>query len=236
MGRNYTGWDKNASSKRKGLEKLVDLLEEHYGLWNNGTLAVRSMRGKSNPSVHGTGRAADLSWRGGNHKGPGNYEAACKMIDFVVGNADQLGIEAVFDYYPKPWGRGWKCDRADWTVYKQKTISGAPGGDWVHIEVSNEWADDPGHYETFFASIFGGKKPEVKQEVKAPAYPGKSLRKGAKGDNVKLVQAVVSAKQDGDFGPRTEFAVKAWQRKNKACCGPMDGVVGPRTWKCMFNR
>lgn len=67
------------------------------------------------------------------------------------------------------------------------------------------------------------------------AYPGTSLRIGSKGADVKLVQGKVGAKPDGDFGPKTSAKVKAWQRANAACCGSADGVVGPKTWKCMFG-
>jgi len=238
--RRYTGYDKTAKRKRAGLEKLVDLLEAEFGLWNNGTYGVRAKRGKSssNLSVHSTGRASDISWRGAPYKGSGKYEDACRMMDFLVENADVLEIEAVFDYYPKPHGRGWMCDRDAWRVYDRKAFSGSPGGDWVHIEISNKYADDPDYYEQKMAELLGGKKPARKPAAKkaaAPAYPGKSLRKGSKGDDVKLVQEKVGAYVDGDFGTKTEKSVKAWQADNTACCGPSDGIVGPKTWGCMFG-
>lgn len=237
MTRLYTGWDYNAGGKRAGTEKFIDLLEAKFGLWNNGSWGVRSKRGKLSPSVHGTGRAFDLSWRGGKHRGSGKYEDACALIDFVVEHADKLGVEAVFDYYPAPWGRGWKCDRNRWNVYTSRAFKGAPGGDWVHIEISNDYADNAEYYEKFFA-LLDGNKPASKSAStlasQSPAYPGKSLRRGSQGDNVKLVQGIVDATQDGDFGPKTERAVKKWQRANKECCGLSDGIVGPKTWGCMF--
>lgn len=64
------------------------------------------------------------------------------------------------------------------------------------------------------------------------AYPGTPLRLGSKGDAVKLVQAVVGATPDGDFGSATDRLVKAWQTKNGLLA---DGVVGPVTWKKMFG-
>ena len=63
-------------------------------------------------------------------------------------------------------------------------------------------------------------------------YPGSPIRVGSKGDAVKLVQAVVGATVDGDFGLRTEARVKDWQGRNGLLA---DGVVGSVTWKKMFG-
>jgi peptidoglycan hydrolase-like protein with peptidoglycan-binding domain len=227
MGRPYTGYDKTADGKRDGFETLVDLLEAHFGLWNNGTFGVRNMRGKSKPSVHSTGRAGDLSWRGAPHRGTGNYDDAVRMMDFLVEHADALGVEAVFDYYPAPWGRGWKCDRDAWQVYDKKAFSGAPGGDWVHVEISNQYADDPQYYIDFFEKTLGKadvKPAPAKKTPKAPAGKKPWLQVGSKGDKVKEVQGIVGATQDGDYGPKTEAAVKKWQAEHDQY---VDGIWGP---------
>ena len=244
MSRRYTGWDKDSPGKRAGLEKLVDLLEEHFGLWSNGTWGPRRKRGKSSPSVHGTGRAADLSWRGAPYKGPGNYQAAVRMMDFLTRPdvAEAFKIEAVFDYYPGPHGRGWKCDRGRWQNYTKKAFSGAPGGDWVHVEIGNEHADDPNYINHWFLHFVGQLPAATPAPAPAPApepgpvraYPSRALKLGSKGGNVTLVQQVVGAHPDGDFGPKTEQAVKTWQAAHAAQVGPADGVVGPRTWGAMF--
>ena len=63
------------------------------------------------------------------------------------------------------------------------------------------------------------------------AYPGTPVKLGSQGDSVKLIQAVVGAKPDGDFAGVTDRLVKAWQSKNGL---KADGVVGPVTWKKMF--
>ena len=229
MNRPYTGYDKTASGKRAGFEMLIDLLEAHFGLWNNGTFGVRNKRGKSTPSVHATGRAGDLSWRGAPYRGTGNYDDACKMMDWVVENADVLGVEAVFDYYPRPWGRGWMCDRNAWRVYDKKAFSGAPGGDWVHIEISNEHADDPDYYKEVFEELLGeapvaSTKPAAKTQS-APSGKSPWFQRGSRGDGVKEVQRIVGAQPvDGDFGPKTEAAVKAWQAEHDQ---HVDGIWGP---------
>jgi lysozyme len=70
-------------------------------------------------------------------------------------------------------------------------------------------------------------KPVPKPE---PKYPG-LLKEGAKGTNVKLVQAKVGTKADGIFGPNTEASVKKWQKAHGLSA---DGIVGPKTWAKMF--
>ena len=52
------------------------------------------------------------------------------------------------------------------------------------------------------------------------------LRKGAKGDGVKLMQEALGITADGDFGPGTERALKAWQTANGLVA---DGIAGPAT-------
>lgn len=48
------------------------------------------------------------------------------------------------------------------------------------------------------------------------------------GGDVKRVQKAVGAVSDGDFGPKTENAVKTFQAAHRGLAA--DGVVGPRTW------
>lgn len=52
------------------------------------------------------------------------------------------------------------------------------------------------------------------------------LKLGSQGEDVKLVQRFLNIKDDGDFGPMTEFAVKTWQKENGLLD---DGIVGPNT-------
>jgi len=56
------------------------------------------------------------------------------------------------------------------------------------------------------------------------------LKKGSRGDQVKLVQEFLEITIDGDFGPKTEAAVKSWQFANNL---DADGIVGPKTWDAM---
>jgi lysozyme family protein len=56
------------------------------------------------------------------------------------------------------------------------------------------------------------------------------LRKGSKGDDVRRLQTLLGIKVDGDFGPATEKAVKAFQSARGLGA---DGVVGLYTWRAL---
>lgn len=54
-----------------------------------------------------------------------------------------------------------------------------------------------------------------------------TLRRGARGDLVKTVQAKIGVAADGIFGPGTEAALRRFQRDKGLVA---DGIVGPGTW------
>ena len=58
------------------------------------------------------------------------------------------------------------------------------------------------------------------------------LRKGAKGEGVKLMQEALGISADGDFGPGTERALKEWQAANGLVA---DGIAGPATLGELLN-
>lgn len=65
--------------------------------------------------------------------------------------------------------------------------------------------------------------------------PPPTLRKGAKGDQVKSMQTLLLAADikievDGDFGPKTEAAVKKFQAAHGLVA---DGITGPMTWNAL---
>jgi len=59
-----------------------------------------------------------------------------------------------------------------------------------------------------------------------------TMRRGSSGDEVKLLQAKLGLDQDGQFGPKTQAAVKAYQLTNGL---QADGVVGPKTRAILNN-
>lgn len=260
MGRKYTGWNGDAKGRRAGTEKLIQLISAHTGknLWNNGSWGVRAKRGKTSPSIHGTGRAFDLSWRNmGESKGSGRYEHAVAVMEMLTDPklAEALEIEAVFDYYPAPYGRGWKCDRGEWKVYDSRAFHGAPGGDWIHVEISDRWADSAADVERIWNEYLAGVAPAPKPATpvakpepvdEQPKFV-RSVKRGSRGEQVKVVQqrlAELGYKNssgtkpisvDGQFGKNTEQRVKDFQSDNSPAAGPVDGWVGKVTWGVLFK-
>jgi len=58
------------------------------------------------------------------------------------------------------------------------------------------------------------------------------LRKGSRGDGVKLMQEALGIGADGIFGPGTERALKSWQAANGLAA---DGIAGPATFAKLFD-
>lgn len=54
-----------------------------------------------------------------------------------------------------------------------------------------------------------------------------TVKKGARGEYVLIIQNAVGAAADGIFGPKTEAAVKTFQALHGLV---IDGIVGPKTW------
>ena len=74
------------------------------------------------------------------------------------------------------------------------------------------------------------------EEPTRPGFP--TLRKGAKGDDVKLLQTLLNEKGyelavDGIFGAQTENAVRFFQADHIEVCKYMDGICGRLTWSAL---
>jgi lysozyme family protein len=86
---------------------------------------------------------------------------------------------------------------------------------------------------------------DVLAPANPPAYPGRLLRNGSTGRAVETVQARLLelglrdlGGVDGDFGDRTEWAVRQFQARSIDHEGlplEVDGIVGPRTWGALFG-
>jgi hypothetical protein len=228
MSRPYTGFDGISRTRRPGTEALVAEIQKITAgrLWNNGTLVIRSINGGSSPSVHSTGRAADLSHRPmGDHRAGTSRTEALQLVEQLIAGADLIGLEMVIDYVnPK---RVWRCDRSSWLPNPR--VSGV--GDSFHIEISPEFADDPG------AALDGIRKILTPTASPSPRYPGRPLKLGSRGVSVARVQERLTelgynaGPVDGRFGPVTDRAVRAFQTIEAP---PVDGIVGPITWSALW--
>lgn len=260
--RRYTGYDGDASGQRAGMEEFIKLTLQRYngGIWKNGSWGIRNQNrsGKPTRSVHATGRAADLSWRRDavwngkklkkSSRGFNDYQQALQVVDFWVANAELFLIEEIHDYRPNPWGRGWRCTRAQWKSYQRSSIgNGAPGGDWFHVEIAPAHADDAAYYRQAFAKASGApvsptsdKQPNRTPGGKLVAPSGNPeltrADEAVSKPSVKELQLIlisrdwaVFTKADGRYGDKTWKSVKAMQVALGFTGNNVDGRYGPNT-------
>lgn len=95
---------------------------------------------------------------------------------------------------------------------------------------------DPSFDMTLFrqsvAAILSGTAlpPELIPAVEPTGGNRPTLRRGATGDFVKTIQKKLGVEVIGTFGPKTEAAVRQFQRDHKMVA---DGIVGPKTWAAL---
>lgn len=92
-------------------------------------------------------------------------------------------------------------------------------------------------FRSSVAAIMSGTAPAptLIPAAEPPATPGAplgrpTLRRGATGDLVKQIQAKLGVELAGSFGPKTEAAVRVFQRAHGLV---PDGIVGPNTWAAL---
>ena len=94
-------------------------------------------------------------------------------------------------------------------------------------------------YVTYEASTQPNPSPSVEQSKETYSAPTATsavtlptLKKGVECAAVKVVQTLVGTTVDGQFGPKTEQAVKDYQTKKSLT---VDGVVGTQTWTALIT-
>lgn len=80
----------------------------------------------------------------------------------------------------------------------------------------------------FNTSVGGNTEKAENKAEQQEDYDMKTIKRGAKGNAVKVWQIIVETNPDGIFGSGTESATRTWQ-KSKGLS--VDGIVGPASWK-----
>jgi peptidoglycan hydrolase-like protein with peptidoglycan-binding domain len=172
-----------------------------------------------------------------NHAGKGSFHGVADR-----GNQNFIGIEA----------ENTGLDDDPWPAVQTDAYHRGVAAILAHIKQGVEFCighkeyapgrkTDPSFDMTVFrssvAAMLNGTAPPVVliPGAEPPTNPGApsgrpTLRRGAQGGLVRLVQARVGIGVDGEFGPKTEAAVRAFQRTRDLI---PDGIVGPKTWRAL---
>ncbi len=191
----------------------------------------RSVRAGSAPSMHNWGMAWDWRWA---TPGPGR-KAADEVIEFALAESARLGIQAVHDYVN---ARYWKNNVGWRTAHSSPSTGfGQPWSQWLHIERTWDAANNPDPIDgTSARTVAPDAVAALAFEGDLPTGP---IRRGDSGADVVRIQDFLRAAafadftiSDGEFGPRTDAAVRAAQTAFAAkglYTKAIDGVWGPAT-------
>lgn len=84
------------------------------------------------------------------------------------------------------------------------------------------------------ANVAAAKAATIERQQPAPipgaVSPSAILKRGSRGADVLRLQQILGIAADGQFGPATEAAVKAFQASHGLA---VDGMVGPLTWRAL---
>lgn len=169
-----------------------------------------------------------------NHAGKGAWRG------LTTGNTSFIGIEAEND------GAGEKWPEVQLDAYRRgvaailKHIGATADYACGHKEFAlpkgrkNDPANiDMADFRAKVASLMAGTG--VVSNPVIPAQDGQArptLRRGDKGEAVRVLQSGLGVGVDGVFGPGTEAAVRDFQRKHNLV---PDGIVGPKCWAALPN-
>ena len=85
------------------------------------------------------------------------------------------------------------------------------------------------HFRALSGAIARADKAEAPIVV-VPSLPP-TVRRGDRGEVVKVLQRELQIVADGEFGPQTELELMGYQEEHMLT---RDGVCGPKTWAAMF--
>lgn len=167
-----------------------------------------------------------------NHAGKGSWQG------ITTGNSNFIGIEAEnTGETTGPKADPWPAVQLDAYRRGVAAILKKIGAQPIMCAGHKEYAlpagrkDDPSfdmnEFRAQVAAILGGTAPVPAPIPAIDSHDRPTLRRGARGDLVKIIQKKVNVDTDGIFGPITEAAVRRFQRDRDLV---PDGIVGPLTW------
>ena len=172
-----------------------------------------------------------------NHAGPGAWRGV------TTGNSRFIGIEAENTGLPddSPWPDvqmdAYRRGVAAILAHIRQPVDFCAGHkEWAPARKTDPSFDmDP--FRSGVAAILNGAAPaadpipaaEPPAEAGAPAGRP-TLRRPTIGELVRQVQTKLRIDPDGNYGPNTEAAVRAFQREHGLV---PDGIVGPQTWEAL---
>jgi spore germination cell wall hydrolase CwlJ-like protein len=169
------------------------------------------------------------------HAGEGNWRSEIK------GNARFIGIEAEnTGYTTGPHADPWPEVQLD--AYRRgvaailNRIGAGPHMCCGHKEYAPHRKIDPSfdmnHFRSQVAAIMADTAPRPGSTPAVDANNRPTLRVGATGPLVEELQRRLGVDVDGEFGPKTETAVRQFQREHRL---DPDGIVGQRTWAAVIG-
>ena len=112
--------------------------------------------------------------------------------------------------------------------------------EWARNRTTSKRFDpsfDMAPFRAAVSAILNGSAPPMRlippmEPTRPDGTPGRpTLRRGMSGEFVRRVQERLNVfPSNGQFGPRTEAAVRAFQREQGLVA---DGIIGPRTWQAL---
>ncbi len=217
---------------KPGVLAFAKLFSGHYGLGTSSYGIIRNCN--SGVTEHSEGRAWDwmLSVDKPNEKAVADAVTAWLSAPDSLGRpgamARRFGIMYII-WNKKMW-RAYDPSRG-WAPY----TGSVPHTDHIHFSFS--WDGAYGHTSWWTGKAIttidpgpGSAPTPTPPTAPATSYP--VLATGSTGPDVVLAQKVVGATPDGQFGPKTEAAVRAWQGAHAVA---VTGVVDAPTWAKMVS-
>lgn len=216
----YEKWDKYSFESQYG-KKVHDCIGLIKGYLMNPTINDDGyVKDPTVPSKYNSKYDISANMLEQRAKEKGDISSIPEIVGLVVWKSGHDGVYI---------GNGWVIEERGHTYGTVKTrLADRPWTKWLkHPDIQ-----------------YIEEEPDVKIDMCSAILP--VLRIGMKHESVKRLQLLLNMlgyrdqngnelKVDGDFGSKTDYALKAFQRDVYPACGEADGVCGSSTWAKLIN-